>query len=335
MSSDSVRLVIDGQGFEAWESYEISADMYAADAAFRLTAAKSDIDIQPGRRFQLFVNGVLEMTGVIDSVTASYAKGESQKTIVGRDLMGVVVDAYVEQFETVQGLSIKALAQRLLRDLPFISVKDVVYSSDISWVVSNSAYVQLEPGATVFETLSNAAAAKGAMFYCQADGALVFGKPKSAGKPLYHAICRLDGRGNNVLTGEFVNDISKRYRKIIVTGQAQGDSDGVYNVMAVREDAQFPLPRKTMVVGVDEDRESPTRRAVLTMEQQRRDGYQVRYTVAGHSYQGRNWAINELCQVTDHRFKIGQALLIYGRVFRRAKDSGSTTDLVLGLPGLR
>lgn len=77
----------------------------------------------------------------------------------------------------------------------------------------------------------------------------------------------------------------------------------------------------------------------MLMEKHRFDGFKLQYKVARHSQEGRNWAINEMCHVTDEVLitdkgvSIAGDYLIYGREFEMSKR-GSYTTLRLGYPGV-
>lgn len=63
------------------------------------------------------------------------------------------------------------------------------------------------------------------------------------------------------------------------------------------------------------------------------NGFQLEYRVQGHSQNGRNWKINEICNVYDEIFNISGNFLIYKRTFELNKD-GAYTVLKLSYPGV-
>ena len=81
---------------------------------------------------------------------------------------------------------------------------------------------------------------RGATFFGLPDGTFVFGRPKAAGKPVFNIVQNAAGLGNNVLRGQRMRDNSRRYSKIIVVGQQQGDdllgADEVNHILAIASD---------------------------------------------------------------------------------------------------
>ncbi|MCL2790127.1 MAG: hypothetical protein FWD79_05730 [Desulfobulbus sp.] len=353
MPTDNICLEVAGRRIERFLSYEIDADLYVAADAFSLEVARPEITIEPGQKCELYVNGSLELTGIIDRCSRRVDKQGLTYRIEGRDLMGLLVDHYCEEFVTVQGKKLSRLAGMLLKDVPFINREAIVYQEDVvgklkgkkktmddpddGFMDTPQKLSQIQPGMTVFEVLKNYSASRGLMFFAMPDGTFVFGRPTLKGEPVYELTNRKSGQGNNVLTGEENNDISKRYGKVVVIGQQQGigDEDDPIKINTHGEvvDPDFPF-YKPYVATDNNDAQSPELHARFIMNRQLHEGYQLTYTVQGHSQRGRNWQINQLCQVQDEDLGGDKVLLIYGRTFRRSKTGGTTTTLKLGKPGV-
>lgn len=349
--SDNIELRVGSMVIKNWLSYTVEADIYTADDAFSLELAHPETDVAAGKRCELYVNGTLELTGIIDRVNISYDKSGEKLRIEGRDLMGLLVDSYCEEFFTLEGSTVKSLAERLLKNIPFINRKAIVYQEDfagrlkkkgkssgessVSLIDAPQNFSQIEPGMTVFEALKQYSASRGMMFFSLPDGSFVFGKPREKGKPLFSIVCTREGTENNVLEGEMAHDISKQYSKITVIGQQQGtdstESDQV-NTKASVTDSSVPF-RKPMVVKDNNDYQSPALHGRMLMEKARHEGFQLCYTVPFHSQGGRNWTINELCTVKDEVLGIEGTYLIYGRTLELSRQ-GSCTRVKLGRPGV-
>ena len=349
--SDNIELRVGSTAIKNWLSYTIEADIYTADDAFSLELAHPETEVTAGKRCELYVNGTLELTGIIDRVNKSYDKSGEKLRIEGRDLMGLIVDSYCEEFFTLQGTTVKSLAERLLKTIPFINREKIIYQEDFAGRVKKKGkssgdsslnfidaphnYSQIEPGMTVFEALKQYSASRGMMFFSLPDGTFVFGKPREKGTPLYTIVCTREGKENNVLEGEMVHDISRQYSKITVIGQQQGtdstESNGI-NTKASMTDSSVPF-YKPMVVKDNNDYQSPALHSRMLMEKARYDGFQLRYKVPFHSQGGRNWAINELCTVKDEVLGIEGTYLIYGRTMELSRQ-GTYTSIKLGKPGV-
>lgn len=342
---DKIALHIDGKKIKKFRSYQVEADIYTADDMFSLETAV-DQEVPEGALCELYVNGQLELTGISDMIDEFCDKKGRKMTINGRDLMGLLVDSYVEEFVTTD-LNLKELAEKLLAKVPFIKRKNVVYQAGVvgasaradaeaSVFGGNDESAQTEPGQTIFEVLKAKALSRGVIFWAKADGTPVFGRPKAKGKPLYRLVRRLDGVGNNVLEGRRIRDTSKRYSTIRVTGSNQGDgglgAEAVAREAVVTDDT-VPFHKPYVVCDGNNDN-NPADQARLLMERQRAQGLQFIYKVARHSQNGKNWMINELCEIEDEALKVHGTFLIYGRSYELNKKDGKITVLKLGLPGL-
>ena len=351
---DTVSLQIAGRRIERFLSYSIEADLYTADDAFSLELAKPEVEIKRGQRCELYVNGALELTGIIDKGSRKYDKAGLTLRIEGRDLMGLLVDSCCEQFVTVEGKKLSDLAEMLLAKVPFINRKNITYQENIvgklkgkkktvdepmmGFMDTPQKMSHIEPGMTIFEVLKTYATSRGLMFFAMPDGTFIFGRPKAKGEPVFTLTCTKSGVGNNVLEGEEIDDISKRYSKVTVIGQQQGrddmgmDATKVNSPPGIVEDKDFPF-YKPFVAKDNNDSQSPPLHARFLMEQKRHQGYQLHYKVKGHSQNGKNWRINELCRVRDEVLGVDGVYLIYGRTMERSRQ-GTFAKLKLGMPGL-
>ncbi len=358
---DKVELYVDKIKIEHFLKYSISTDLYTPADAFHLELANPETVIKAGKQCTLYINGNLELTGVIDKGTRKINKTGESLAVEGRDNMGWLVDAYCEPpFKTVTGMTLKALAQLLLAKAPFIDLKTIVYQENVvgkykgkkklgkssksagylSALDTPQKIGQIEPGQTVFEVLKNYALSRGMLFYCQGDGILVFGRPLAKGAPEYTLTLLKSGAGNNVIEAEVIEDISKRYSKYRIVGQQQG-SQGYLEAVKINTnndstpaiDAEFPF-YKPFVAMDNNDNVSPTMRARILMEKHRREGTQLIYTVGRHSQNGQNWMMNKFCHIKDEKQGLDGDYLIYGRTFEMDKQTGPITKVKLGKPGL-
>ena len=353
---DTVSLKIGDRELSTWTSYRISHDLYLGAGHFQLEVGRCDWTIPDAALCKIYVNGQLELTGIVDRVAASYDKRGERLTIEGRDIMGLVVDSFVEEFFDVKGLTLAALAQRLLSKFLVFNrkpiggdgvvggfkkrtkapTKDCLMLYDIPQTI-----VKTEPGQSVFSVLKDYAMSRGLMFYCLPDGQFVFGKPKMLSEQVPFALTnRRDGQGNNIISGEYERDSSRRYQTVRVVGMQQGKDEfgmdaGKMLTSHTVTDASFPF-HKAMVVKNNNDYQSPAMHARMLLERMKHEGTRLIYKTARHSQNGRNWTINELCRVQDQALNVGLngTYLIYGRTFSMDKQQGQLTELRLGPPGV-
>jgi prophage tail gpP-like protein len=318
--------------------------------------ANPETDITAGMRCDLFVNGKRELTGLIDKVHRRVHKNGVSLAVAGRDLMGLLIDSYCERWLTLSGKTLKGLAEMLLKDVPFINRKAIVYQENIigkgkgkkkasgkggSIFAHDAAQkiAQIEPGMTIFEVLKTYSLSRGLLFYCLPNGTFVFGRPLAKGDPAFNLQLLRSGTGNNVIESDVMNDISKRYSKITVVGQQQG-SQSIFAASGINTktatavvDNTFPF-YKPFVPTDNNDSLSPKEHARMIMEKHRREGRHLHYKVGRHNQDGANWSINELCRVKDEAQGVDGVYLIYGRTFEMNKKDGPTTKLKLGEPGI-
>jgi len=333
--SDKIALQIAEQRIERFLSYQIEADMYNAADAFSLELANPEIQIKAGQRCDLYVNDRLELTGIIDAVDKGEDKTSKTLRVSGRDLMGLLVDSSCEEFLTLGGMTVKALAERLLRKTPFIDRKKIIYQKGTGTPLLDAPQnlTQIEPGDTIFETLKGYAAARGLMFFALPDGTMVFGLPKSTGEPMF-TITRKKTGETNIIKGTSKTDISQQHSSITVIGQVQGPeySGETINVKGTVKQPDFPFYKPLVVV--NNDTQNPTAQARMLRDKEAFEAFQLSYTVPGYAQHSKNWAINELCTVNDETLGISGAYLVYSRSFSLSKDQGRITELKLSIPGV-
>lgn len=335
---DKIVLQIGGKRIENFKSYSIEADLYTADDAFSLELSNPGTKISAGARCELYVNDRQALTGIIDMVDRGGDKSGTTLKLEGRDLMGLLVDSYCETFDDLQGITLKSLAERLLKTVPYINRKVVQYQAGaLKRIDTEQNHVKIEPGQTIFDVLKTYALSRGLMFFALENGTFVFGRPKTGGAPLYRLIRRKsDPRENNVESGHLTDSIARRYSKIVVTGQQQGMDDiaaeDINTQSTTVTDPTFPF-YKPYYQTDQNDALSPQQHARMRLEQMKFEGFQLKYTVPFHCQNGEPWRINEICHVIDEDLEIDGDYLIYGRTLKLDK-SGSYTELKLSYPGV-
>jgi prophage tail gpP-like protein len=348
MSESTLSLHLGGRRIDRFLSYRVDSDLYQAADAFSLETADPGMEINPGMPCELRVNGTLEMTGIIDKVAETGDKNGNSVSIEGRDLMGLLVDSYIEgEFADLQSVTLQALAERLIKTIPYLNRKRLVYQAGLAGSAAERTTEEafdlgqkthLDATRTVFETLREAAVSRGVMFFALPDGTMVFGRPKAGGAEDFRLLRLRSGQGNTILSGGRTRDISQRYSQITVLGQQQG-SDAIgadeINTAATVNDPEMVI-FKPGVFQNDNDTQSPAQHARMLLEKQRMASLQFSYRVQGHAQEGKNWRINRLCRVHDEilRPAANGIFLITGRSFELDKQSGRSTEVRLGLPGV-
>lgn len=348
-------VIINKQKISDIESYRLESDIFQAGDAFEINIAKQLIQVKPGDRIQAHISGELVFNGIVDSVNESVSKFSHGLTLSGRDLMGLLVDTHLETFNTTKDIELSELAEDLLFGIPFVDIKNVVFSDgDKNKIIpleskqkntlfdnSDYSFVQIEPGDTVFDVLNMFARARGLIFFSMPDGTFVFGRPKTKGKPVFSFLRKKnqsESIDNNIISGSITEDISQQYSDITVVGQQQGTNlfgESETNIDGEATNDGFPF-EKPFVGEVQNDGVDPDSYARLILEQQKFEGFKLEYQVPGHLQAGQVYQVNTICHVEDEAFytPVLGDFLIYSRVFEGSKNSGTTTTLSLSKLGV-
>lgn len=354
---DSVALKIGSRQISNFLSYEADSNVLVPADAFTCRIGMIDSAmIKTGAQFQLEVNGQFEMTGIIDRISTACSKGSQEMNIEGRDLMGLLVDSYVEyeDWKTLREMKLKALGKRLLKNIPFLDKSKVIYgtekkdsglskkkkvkraSSDI-FSDTTTNVCQFELGTSVFEALSDYAQRHGLLMWMEPDGTLVFGELKGLGDSVDYTFYLYKDRENsslnNIISATKSDDISKRYSKITTVAQIQGtDSFDVdeHTVAKTAYDKSFPFRKPLVLQSTCSSERAAAYQVKLEMKKREAEGWRYEITVAGHSQDNVNYRANSVCYVRDEMNGIDERLLILGRKFTLNRQDGPRTELTMG-----
>lgn len=332
--SDLVELIVNNQRIITFSEYEVDSDLYLPADAFSFTfGPPRGLVLDEGMPCRLLVNGKGALTGVIDTIDEKDGKAGSTTRVSGRDLMGMVVDQYVEEFIDLTATNLSSAAERLLKKVPVIDRKQIRLEKGSP---DGPQTLHLRPGSTAFESLRDLARRRGLLFWCEPDGTLVFGKPLAKGQATFSLVLDPATQTTNVIDLSRVRDMSERYQVLKVVAHGEGDAatTGGQHVSASVTDNDVKL-RRVKVEELDcDDTETPALRARQMKERQRANGLRITATVARHSQNGVNWVPNLLCSVDNKLRGWSGTHLIYGRTLRLSKETGQTTEVRLGLPGV-
>ncbi|MBI5561409.1 MAG: hypothetical protein HY894_00950 [Deltaproteobacteria bacterium] len=352
---DSVALVIGNRSYSTFLSYEVDSNVLIPADAFscRISSADADSGLKAGERFRLVVNGRLEMSGLIDKVSMQYSKGSQELRVEGRDLMGLLVDSSVEKWKTVTEVTLKDLAQRLLKNVPYLDKSDVRYGVEKKdsgvkakkvkkdetkggFGDTSSSVCDYEPGISVFEALSDHSQRHGLLMWMEPDGVLVFGELKGKNEPPEFSFYTHKGRErgkNNVISATLTDDISTRYSRLTVVAQVQGTDSlgaGEQTVTKTARDEKFPF-KKPLVLQVQCSGEAAAlRQAQWELKKREAEGWRIELVAAGHSQGGKNYRANSVCYIKDEALGLDGTYLILGRKFTLDRNDGPRTRLTIG-----
>jgi prophage tail gpP-like protein len=331
--SDKVELTINDVKFDRFKAYNVSSDIYEAADSFSFDIIpQNSFSPRSGMICRLYVNGEIELTGIVDRVETGYDANARIISITGRDTMGIIVDSYCEEFVTIRNSTLISVAEKLLKKVPFITSIDFDPVADKR--DATKPYIQIEPGQRIFDVLKDIAMSRGLVFYSNPKGGLVFRKPCGKGKVKFSINQNFDRNNRSIISGTLIDDITDRYSKYTVLSQEQGGDSTEINSIATVIDDNFPSTiYKPFVDAVADDKVSCKKMAQWYLEHARSKSHSVQYEFNGHSQHIYNWAIDEIAHINDKVLGINEDLLVYSRTFRGSSNA-QTTQVRLGLPGL-
>jgi prophage tail gpP-like protein len=319
-------------------SYSVDSDLWLAADAFSFTATDPDHEIEAGMRVDMWVNNEKELVGVIDKVEQKITKKGKELSISGRDLMGLLCDHNIIEYQSTTDLSkaaLKMVAETIMKDILLVSIKDIVYEgAAVRLAVPFEQYI-LSPGQTVFDVLKSIAQGRGLHFWCREDGSFVFGKLVTSGAPQYRFVLEKTSDRTNILEASKITDISQGFSKIIVHSQAQdADVDDVAATESLAIPSEFPF-YKPKVVCINGDKKSAYYEAKKFINISKANALQLQYVVAGHSQGTNNYKTNVIARVDDEENNIHGDFLVSGRTLTLdSKKSGPRTQIRLCRTGV-
>lgn len=325
MRPDQLELRVAGERLDKWVRYTVSNGLYEPEGSFELETSAL-VKTKKGDTAQIWINGVLEMTGIVDKVIRKTSRNGRTRTISGRSLCSVLVDSSVTDFRSSMPTSLPALAEHLIRKLPFIGKKDFVFNSDSDKAKLKRDFVQASPGDSVFDVLKRAANSQGYLFWCTADGRFVFDRPATTGEPIFRIVGK-PGQ-TNYIEGSVTESIEDCHSEVIVVGESQSDDGGHKFVAASAKAASFPFDRP-LVVSWNEDGVLAKKTAELRLASEAAQATELEYSVPGHAQNGRNWALNLFASVDDESNEASGVFLTVNRSFTLSRDDGPRTQVRL------
>jgi prophage tail gpP-like protein len=327
MKNDEVILLVAKARVDKFVSYTIDADLYSPEGSFQFEC-DSKYDVNKGDTCQIFVNRKCVMSGLIDTVRRSLSRSGPKMEIEGRSVASILADSSVTKFGTMP-TSLPQLAERLVRDLPFLSRKDFVFNSgaDRNFRENQCKYVELTPGDSVFDVLKKAANSNGFLFWASPAGELVFDKPVEHGKAEFKIHAFENGEEMDYIDGSVAETLNGQHSLIKVIGESQDDNDIKYVAAEVKND-DFPFYRP-LVVNWNENEGPAKKTAELQLATEKASAIQLEYTVRGHTQNGKPWAINAFCDVEDHYNGAVDSFLIKRVTFTLTRNEGRRTRLEL------
>lgn len=221
LTQPKIELYLNGMIFSGWKSLLVMRSLEAMSGRFELGVAvreKDDVNgIKAGSALKLVMNGQTVITGYLDEVSQT-AQGENKSIrISGRDKTADLVDcSVIHKSYHFKHQTLQQIATILCQ--PF----DITVVWQVKSTKANEKIPvwQVEPGETVFDTLTKAARHKGVLVTSDVDGNLVFTEPSEK------QVGELE-LGKNLLSLEVTDSWQNRFSLYRVIGDAeQGGKKG-------------------------------------------------------------------------------------------------------------
>ena len=322
---DEVIVAVKGSRIDRFVNYGITQDLFAPEGSFQFEC-DSKYDISAGDICEILVNRKVVMSGIIDTVKRSLSRQRPSLSIEGRSVASILTDSCVTKFSTLP-TRLDALAEKLVRGLPFIGKKNFEYYSGAKNAKVSRKFVQLSPGDTVFEVIKRAANSQGYLFWATPEGKFCFDKPLVRGRPLFSIHAKGDGSEMDYIEGSVTKTINGVHSEVRVMGESQDDNDIKY-VMATVKNDKMPFA-KPLVVNWNENEGPAKKTAELQIAVEKASSTHLEYMVKGHSQNSINWEVNRFVDVDDEYNGVHDSYLVKSVTFTLDRQNGKRTSLEL------
>jgi len=331
--NNEVTLRVNGTDFKGWLEVEIVAGIERQARDFSLAITRNwpgatDIPrrVRPGDVCEVWIGSDKLLTGYVDATPISYDSRQVSVGVKGRSKTADLVDCSAN-FGKGQwrGRKIESIA----KDLAAVYGIGIITEVDTGNAIAEH---QIQPGETVFESLSRMLALRQLLSTDDADGNLVLVNPGSGGR----AGTALE-LGKNIKTADAALDYKDVYGTYICKGQRAGtDLDAAENIAesaSQATDKNVKRPRTLILTQTGQVTTQMCRDRVNYEALYRAaKALETTYTVQGWRQQdGSLWLPNQLVRVRDGVIGFDDDMLII-EVAYRISGSGTTASIKVGPP---
>lgn len=322
----TVTLKVNSKTFEGWQSVRIDRGIEQIAGVFSLSVTdrwNTDTQaeartIKPGQACEVAVDGVVVITGYLDTVAADYDAGQHSLTITGRDKTGDLVDcSSIYKSGQWANKTIEQIAADLCA--PFwVAVSTKTDTGEPFKTFS------IQEGESVFETLERAARLRAVLLVSDGLGGLVITR---AGSAMAGALTE----GVNILSATAEFSHKDRFSQYIVKGQSHGDDNNYAEVVSqpsgIVTDGAITRYRPLIITAEDQGNNA-TLKQRAEWERNVRRGRGNRATIKVQGWGKPLWTPNTISRVISPLLPINADLLIVS-VSLSIDDGGTTTTIEL------
>ncbi|CNC00102.1 phage baseplate assembly protein [Yersinia similis] len=170
-----IELYLDNRIYSGWKELSITRSIEEIAGQFTLgvtvNSGDSPLVLKAGTACKLEINGQRVVTGYVDTIEIDVEGKSRTTTVTGRDKTGDLVDcAAIHGKGQWRNVTLEQIARDLCQ--PF-GVR-VIWQVQLAAAATKFKVWQIEPGETVFDSLSRAARHRGVLLTSNANGDLVF-----------------------------------------------------------------------------------------------------------------------------------------------------------------
>lgn len=328
--ANKVTLTVGDAIHEGWTDASISLNMDHLAGAFRLSLTEEYLHngtllqrpVKAGAACRLAIDGVVVLTGWVDSHNPSYDAGSRSVSVSGRAKAGDLVDCSAEVKEYL-----KQKIDTIAADLCAPFGIDVHIIGDMGAAFER---VAVNTGDTVHATLDRLCRQRGLLAWSDGLGNLVLGRG-TAGQAVAELV-----RGRNVLSASATDDFTGRFSKIVMRGTKEtpdnSDAAAASQEEGIATDDAIGRPRpKIMVAETQGGTATLTQRAEHEMRVSQGKSRTAEATVQGWHHGNGLWLPRQTVTFNDDWLGIDGDFVI-SNVELSKSDSGTTAKLTLNPP---
>ncbi len=314
-ANNEVRVILGGGDIHVVKSYRVSIGLLTVPARFSLELGHRDVVRQlmdvypPGTDFELQIAGVRQFVGKTDGWNVRPSSEGTTLELIGRDALAALHDATVTAEKTFVDVSIVEFVRSQLDEVYGAGKYKLLASNDANRkAISGTTSKGQAAGAADFDASAQSANKKiqaklgmrryaellkphldrlGLFLWALGNGDFVLTKLSAKQAPLYKIRHRRGAIGNVIKSFSFRHTTDQRFSKCQVWGRTGGGAETRTKVSGEYVDQEMtdlgfdrPLVIQDDKVTSIEKAEFLARRKIA---ETRRNGWQLSYTVAGHT----------------------------------------------------
>lgn len=332
---NEIRLVIAGLEATGWDQVEIDSqiDTPAENWSFTLFEKGGralSADIKGSAKVQVYYANQIILTSVADKISEAVSRDGYGLQISGRDLVGQLIDCSVPIFNGRQ-ITLEELINQFIKSGDLGSLFHKVNIQNNAWLKNK---VSIEPGESIWDSLTKAAQITGQHVWLDPDGTLQIGDPFT--NP-YHVqtplrLMRPLDNSNNVLSLQYDNDVSNVFSHIKVLSQ---DGNATSILSETTAQTQYDYNRLKIVSLGDVETEAEANTALEKIKKDNDlEAHTLIANVSGWMIDGKLWSTGWYINLETNVLSRATAKwAVYGRTFSLDRKNGKTTKLLLKRQG--